>query len=254
MDLGMPTLLEFESLAENAHLCRMLGFNFVEINMNLPAFQLARLRALSPGRSDIYYTLHLDENLNPFDFNTDVAMAYSKTAREAVRLARENGMPIVNMHFPMGVYFTLPGGRVYLWDRYWEHLRDCVRRFRDDITAAAGDGVRICIENTAFGKFAHHAEALDILLESPAFALTYDCGHDRTDGMRAWDYYARRSDRLRHMHLHDSTAAECHLPLGSGDSDISAMLSMAKDIRAVIEVKDAQSLSASAEYINQLTL
>lgn len=254
MDFGIPTLLGFDSIAENASLCRELGLDFVELNMNLPAYQIAQLKKLDLGRSDIYYTLHLDENLNPFDFNPDVAAAYAKTARDAVALARENGMPAVNMHMPQGVYFALPVGKVYLWDSHWEHLRSSLCRFRDEMTREAGNAVIICVENTVFGRFSHHEEALDILLESPAFALTYDCGHDRTDGMRAWDYYDRRRNRLRHMHLHDSTSGRCHLPLGEGDLDIAALCAIPEVRRRVIEVKDARGLRASVEYIRKLTL
>ena len=49
MQWGMPTLVELANLKENLLLCKELGFDFIEINMNLPSFQpdkLARLEAL----------------------------------------------------------------------------------------------------------------------------------------------------------------------------------------------------------------
>jgi len=45
---------------------------FVELNMNLPEYQADRLDVAALRRIaekyGIYYTIHLDENLNPCDF------------------------------------------------------------------------------------------------------------------------------------------------------------------------------------------
>ena len=40
MQFGMPTLVELLSLEECCILCKRLGLSFVELNMNLPMFQL----------------------------------------------------------------------------------------------------------------------------------------------------------------------------------------------------------------------
>lgn len=69
-DVGMPTLVELPTLEENARLAAALGLKFVEINRNLPMYQAHRLtRARLAPRHGVYFTLHLDEGLNPFDFN-----------------------------------------------------------------------------------------------------------------------------------------------------------------------------------------
>ncbi|KQX68022.1 hypothetical protein [Paenibacillus sp. Root444D2] len=36
MKLGMPTLIEFKTLEQNVDLCKELGLDFIELNMNLP--------------------------------------------------------------------------------------------------------------------------------------------------------------------------------------------------------------------------
>ena len=244
-EFGMPTLIEHASLADSVALCRDLGLSFVEINMNLPMYQPNRLPEGRDG--DVYFTLHLDEALNPFDFNSLVAEAYRATALDAVRAARRAEMPVVNMHMPMGVYFTLPGERVYLFDRYWDAVRGQIERFRDEMDAMADGEISVCVENTTFGGFAHLTDALDLLLASPAFFLTYDCGHDHTDGGRAKAYYAARADRLRHVHLHDAVGTRCHLPLGTGEIDVPAVVRMAG--RAVLETKDGPGLRASVDWL-----
>lgn len=247
MDFGMPTLVEHATLSDSVGLCRDLGLRFVEINMNLPMYQSGGLPRGRDG--DVYFTLHLDEALNPFDFNPIVAEAYRRTALDAVRAARRAGMPVVNMHMPMGVYFTLPRERVYLFDRYWDAVKDRIQRFRDEMDAAAGGAVSVCVENTTFGGFAHLTDALDLLLLSPAFALTYDCGHDHADGGRAKGYYTARAGRVKHIHLHDAVGTRCHQPLGTGEIDVPGVLKMAEGGRAVLETKDEPGLRTSVRWL-----
>ena len=45
MDLGMPALLELDGAEPCAFLCRELGLQFIELNLNLPAYQ--------PGDADV---------------------------------------------------------------------------------------------------------------------------------------------------------------------------------------------------------
>ena len=73
MDFGMSTLIELKSLEACATLCEELDLQFIELNMNLPEYQADRIDTGAfneiAWRYGIYYTIHLDENLNPCDFN-----------------------------------------------------------------------------------------------------------------------------------------------------------------------------------------
>ena len=118
----MPTLLELPDAEDCVRLCASLGLRFLELNMNLPQYQpdavdIERLKRLAE-RYGVYYTIHLDENFNPFDFNSAVAQAWLETLRRTVRIAAALSAPILNMHLPAGVYFTLPDRRVYLFEAY----------------------------------------------------------------------------------------------------------------------------------------
>ena len=78
----MPTLIETCAIEDCAKLCADLGLGFIELNMNLPQYQLDKIDvAYFKSIADeygIYYTIHLDENLNVCDFNCYVAEAYTK--------------------------------------------------------------------------------------------------------------------------------------------------------------------------------
>ena len=94
MDFGMPTLIELPAPEDCAKLCRELGLQFVELNMNLPQYQPDRIDRdrLRKIREEygIYFTIHLDENLNPADFNPYISQAYLRTAEDAIALDRKS--------------------------------------------------------------------------------------------------------------------------------------------------------------------
>lgn len=43
LEFGMPTLIENCTLEENVALCRELELDFIELNMNMPQYQIEQL-------------------------------------------------------------------------------------------------------------------------------------------------------------------------------------------------------------------
>lgn len=257
-DFGMPTLAGLETLEDNARLCADLGLSFVELNMNLPHCQLGALDAAELGRLQrkygIYFTLHLDEDLNPCDFNGAVAAAYRDTVLRSIAMAKETGMPVLNMHMNPGVHFKLPDQVLFLFEKYLDRYLCTMKAFRDACAQAAGDsGIKICVENTN-GFTPHEQAAVELLLESSAFALTLDIGHAHLAGYRDAPFYEKHVRRVAHTHIHDANEKTCHLPLGAGALDIPHTLAFARahGCRRVIEVKAPMELAASVATVINL--
>ena len=186
VSFGMPTLIEHDSLEESARLCKELDLQFIELNMNLPQYQLHTIditKALDIAKQyNVRYTLHLDENLNISDFNPYVAQAYMRTVLDSIQTAKSLDIALMNMHLSRGVYFTLPNKKVFLFDRYRTSYLKSMEDFRDRCAKAIGNsGIRICVENSS-GYSKVQTEALEILLESPVFGLTLDVGHNHCTG------------------------------------------------------------------------
>lgn len=254
-DLGMPTLIELPGPEDCAGLCRELGLQFIELNMNLPQYQTDRIdiERLERIKEEygIYFTIHLDENLNPSDFNRYVAQAYRQTAADAIQLAKRLEVPVLNMHLSPGIHFKLPGKKVDLFSAYQGEYQESMRRFRDACEAAiGGSDMKICVENTD-GYRDFQLRALDILLGSPDFALTFDIGHNHGAGGGDEAWILRHRERLIHFHLHDAKGAWCHLPFGEGELDVLRYLHLAESQngRAVLEVKTAAGLRQSVEWL-----
>ena len=259
---GMPTLIEFDTIEENAALCGKLGLDFIEINMNLPQYQpdaidVGLYKRLSKEYG-FFYTIHLDENLDPCDFNDHIANAYLQTVRDTITLAKQLGVGILNMHLKKGVYFTLPDRKVFLFEKYKEMYIEKMRAFRDMCEKEIGDSnIKVCIENCS-GYREFHKEAICELLKSSVFALTWDIGHDHCTGGEDGNFILEHRDRIVHMHVHDAINSagvkHDHLTLGEGELDVGKYLTLAEErgCTAVIETKTSDTLRRSVEYVKRL--
>jgi len=269
IQFGMPTLAENRTLQDNIDLCARLGLRFIELNMNFPEYQADELakteRLLSAAEpAGIYFTIHLDENLNIADFNPLVADAYLETVRRTVCAAKQllplrdrfgdPGQPLtVNMHMNHGIHLTLPDRKLQMFERDRDRYLDSCRRFRDLCGEWIGDApVRIVVENTD-GFRSYETEAIGLFLESPCFGLTWDIGHSKATGERDVPFITSHADRLIHFHIHDGSEQppRNHLALGDGEIDLPARLELAEALRCrcVLETKTVDALERSVGWL-----
>jgi len=257
-EFGMPTLIELKSAEESAALCRELGLGFIELNMSFPQYQpesmdAAELLAIKE-KYGIYYTVHIDESLDPCSVNPRIADVYTDTMLQAIELAKVLGIPVLNMHLLRGIYVTLPHMRTYVYAENEGFYLEKMRAFRDRVTEAVGDsGVKICIENTDGFDLPFLAHAVDLLLESPVFYLTMDIGHDYAIKNLDKPFILQREERLSHMHMHDALGSNVHLALGDGEMDIPYFHALADkhDCRIVLETKTVEALKKSVNWLRE---
>ena len=198
----MPSLIECAGIEENMRLCRKFGLDFIELNMNLPMFQPDELsHAIDYAQKHgVGITLHADENLNCMDFSVPVADAYLSVLVDTIQIARECGVPTVNLHLNRGVYFSLPDRKIFLYDTYRERYLDRVQEMRDRCAEAAGKDVHVLVENTN-GFLPFQRAAIDLLLKSDTFGLTWDIGHSQTAAIDDTSFLLEHLNRVEHFHL-----------------------------------------------------
>lgn len=255
LKIGMPTLIETDTLQSCAILCHDLGLQFIELNMNLPQYQpdtidIPYFREIA-DMYNISYTMHLDENFNASDFNTSVRQAYINTMIQTVDIAKMLDIHTINLHLSKGVYFTLPHRKVYLFEQYIERYLNSIDYLRKECEKAIGkENIRICIENTdGFTPF--QIQTLEILLSSNKFFLTFDVGHNHTINGADETIITNYLDKLCHIHLHDATASKNHLPLGNGEINLEKYLSLAQshNCSIVLETKTIEGLLQSVNWL-----
>lgn len=255
---GMPTMIETRTLSQCAEVCHGLGLDFVELNLNFPQYLLHKLDAEElkhlARQYHIGYTIHLDDEMSVADFNPYVAQGYCKTVLDAIALAKRIGAKKLNMHMSRGAKYTLPTKVIYFFEAYEEEYLENMKTFRDACTEAIGDSdILICVENTN-GFLPFQKKALEILLESPVFGLTFDIGHNycAKDADEAW--ILSHKDRLHHFHIHDAKdGSKDHLALGRGELDVRRYLALAEQhhCSVVLETKTVDGLTESVRWKNQ---
>ncbi len=252
---GMPALIEMPKINDCAKLCSELGLRFVEFNMNLPEYQTDKINVddikAAMEKYGIYCTIHLDEIFNPFDLNSTISNAYIDIFSKTADIAKEIGAPSINMHMLKGIYFTMPNGKIYLYDTYREDYLARVNAFSDIVSSTlSGTDITLCIENCN-GYMDFHKEAIEILLKNPHIALTFDIGHSHAAGGVDEPFILEHKDKLRHFHIHDAIGSKNHKTLGTGEIDLPKYISLAKETnsRAVLETKTVEALKKSVVYL-----
>lgn len=254
---GMPVLLENQTLQANVDLCKRCSLDFVELNVNFPEYQLhvleenADLFRRTAEENGIFFTLHLDEYLNVSDFNPIIANAHMETVRRTIACAKKIGMPVLNMHMNHGVFMTLPTRKVQMFEQYSDLYLASIRRYRDMCAEAIGDAdITVCVENLD-GFRPIEQQAIDLMLESDRFALTWDIGHSHATDSVDVPFITARADRLRHFHIHDTAGKHDHLPLGTGEIDLHDRLTRATErgCTCVVEIKTGDALVESVKWL-----
>ena len=258
LKFGTPTMVEMENLEQAVQVCRDLRLDFLELNINFPQYLLdqldvEKLKELSEEYG-IFYTLHLDDEMSIADFNPYIAGGYCRTVYDAVELAKKLGIPKLNMHLSRGAKYTLPDRVIYFFEAYEAEYLARIRAFREECQARIGDsGILICVENTA-GFLPFQRKAVEILLESPVFGLTFDIGHNYCSGNMDEEFILSHKDRLKHFHIHDCVEGKKdHRTLGTGELDVGRYLNLAESLgcTAVVETKTVESLAQSMAWIRR---
>ena len=269
MQFGMPTLIENHTLEENAALCEALGLRFIELNMNFPEYQVDRLEQTDElvriaEQHHLYYTVHLDENLNIADFNPLVTKAYLETVRRTILAAKallplrdrygDFRQPItLNMHMHQGIYITLPDRKVQMYERNFETYMQSFAVFRSLCEEWIGDSsIMMAVENTDCFRD-YEKKMIAYLLESKKFGLTWDIGHSKAIREADVSFLMEHQDKLIHFHIHDGTETppRNHLALGDGEIDLDARLKLAaeRNARCVLETKTINALKQSVRWL-----
>lgn len=271
MQFGMPTLIENRTLEDNVALCCELGLQFIELNMNFPEYQVEQLERTDyllrlAEEAGIYYTIHLDENLNIADFNQLVSDAYLETVRRSIAVGKEllplrdrfgdrNQSMILNMHMNHGIHITLPDRKVQMYERDFDVYMRSFSVFRSLCEEWIGDSnVMIAVENTD-GFRDYEKKAIEYLLESPKFGLTWDIGHSKAIHETDVPFILDHQEHLIHFHIHDGseTPPRNHLALGDGEIDLAERLRMAesRNARCVLETKTVAALRGSVQWLRE---
>lgn len=215
---GMPQLLDIQEIESNIQLCEKLGLNFIELNTNLPDCQPDRINVrylnLLKKQYGVEFTIDLPENIDLGHFNRREREAYLKIVEESIGIADRLGVKILNLQMNPGVHFTIPNDEIELYEAYKKEYLANIKACKEAIDLfLGGTDVMLSIQNTGILNRPHIQEAVEILLESHRFCLTWDLNNDYCHSCIDHSFILKHIDRVKYVHLYDTVLADQNLSL-----------------------------------------
>lgn len=252
MKIGMPTLVECNSIYENTKLCKNLGLDFVELNLDLPYCfpENCDIKKLKK-EFDIDYTIHLSEKIDIGDLNSNLRKFYISEIERIVNFGvTKANIKKYNLHIDPGIHFSLPDKKIFIYEQYLEEYKNAVNNSCMKLSEIAKKyDVIILFENVKIESYTKYA--VDIIAKYDNLFFTLDLGHNIRYGNIAKNLFFQYPEKIKHIHMHDYDGSKDHQQLGSGILNIENELSYAvqNNIDILIEVKREQELKDSVNTI-----
>ncbi len=255
MIYGIPSLIEYRTAEQHLRFCAENGFPFFEMNLSFPWFQSDKIDTRSLVRLGneygVGYTIHLHDQLNPFDFSPEIREGALRSVDYALTLAEKTGAKRITLHLQYGMYSAVSGKKIYAYEVCSDEYLENVDRMASFCShRLSGSDVFFCIENTK-GFTSYHKKAIELMLGYREFGLTFDVGHNFKAPADDEAFILSHRDRIKHFHIHDVTEKSNHVAFGRGILNITSYLELAKsipDASVVMEVKEAKALLESMRF------
>ena len=261
MKLGMPSLIELNTIEDNLELCKKLGFDFIELNMNFPYNMINNINPHYLYKlgieNNIEFTMHMPDDADIGSFYDEVRSGYLKLFIDTIKWSSKANVKLLNMHISKGAFMTMPDKKIYINEKYFDKYRKNFLESMQIISKeAAMYNIMICIENSSNFALGYVEKLVEESLLLDNIYLTWDVGHDYISNFTDKSVLLRFEDKIKHMHLHDASQNKDHLALNDGKLNIKELLSYANknNLTTLIEVKSKKALIKSKEQMDVLLI
>ena len=258
LKLGMPTLMEFETVQENIEIAKSLELDFVELNINMlycyptPKFRYEMLRFKDQYKID--FTMHYYDTVDVSSPNRNYQDYLFKDMNELGYSL--NG--IVNrliMHIEPGAFMTIFSEKRYVYKYDLDYVYRTIDNLKKTREILERYNIEMVLENVPIHTF---MEPLYKALGEENFNFCWDIGHDVIYNDFLFSKFREKYNlQVKHMHIHNVLdGGKDHQSLDVGILDIPAYIDFAQfhDCHVVIEVKDLSNFKSSIEYLKSIPL
>ena len=253
--IGMPVLMEFQSIKENIDFALKHQFDFLELNMNFlncyPSKKLRNILLETIELSPLSFTFHYYDNVDISSPNQN----YLNYLTQDMQMIGEilNGIITkIVLHIEPGSFMTIFSEKHYVYkydSNYVSRTIDNLYKLKYILDKY---NIQIVLENVPIHPF---MEDLYRTIGENDFTFTWDIGHDAIH-----DHYLFSSFRkkyhlsIKHMHMHNVIEKSDHQKLSLGKLQIKEYFKyvIKNDLTCVIEVKDKDNLIESKIFIDKL--
>lgn len=250
MKFGMPAMIEYNTIEENAKLAKKLNLSFIELNLDLPYCKLTDNVKKIAEKYNIEFTVHLSEKLDVAELDNDIRNAYLKKIETIIKNGIKQNIKKYNLHLDPGIHFSLPDKKIFIYEKYLNEYKASLKDsclFLNNL--AKKYDVEIMFENLKLPNYLK--EGFEIVGSFDKLFFTLDMGHDLKSNSNAEELFLSYNKKINHIHFHDYNGKSDHIALGSGIIDIDQKLSLIKELNvyAVIEVKQEKELIDSIKFL-----
>lgn len=252
--LGMPVLMELNSVEENIILAKQLNLDFVELNINIPycipteefRHELIRLKE----KYDIDFTMHYYDMLD-ISSTSKHYRNYLYTELSEIGKYLENIVDKMVLHLEPGAYMTIRSVKNYVYLDDVNYVKRTLNTIKTIQEVLSTFGIDIVLENVPIHP---GMEELYKQLGEYDFSFCYDIGHDVIyDNYLFKSFKEKYNLKIQHMHMHNVYNKKDHQELSKGELLIPRYLDFVSEnnIDCVVEVKDIENLKKSIEFITK---
>jgi len=251
--VGMPTLMEYNSVKDNIEYAKKLKLDFVELNINMlycyptPEFRYEMLRYKDYYK--INFSMHYYDTVDISSPNRNYQNYLFKDMHE-LGYTLNGIIDRLVLHIEPGAFMTIHSEKeyVYKFDQdYVYRTIDNLKKIRDILQTY---DIELVLENVPIHPF---MEELYAALGEHDFGFCWDIGHDVIYNQFLFSTWREKYNlQIKHMHMHNvlkGTKDHQKLQVGNLQIDEYLKYAYANDIHIVVEVKDTENLKDSIEYI-----
>ena len=253
MKLGMPQLFEFDTIEENLILCKELGLDFIELNLNFgycrKEMEQKTVKSLLE-KYNIQATLHFYDEAD-FGSYDEVVNAYLVLLEKYAKLGK-GYIKLINIHNNPGPVVTISGIKNYIYDKeYDEYIKRLISNLKKAERICKENDIEMVVENV---KIPEYMKKTYIDLYEAGFKFNYDIGHDNNDSDNLLKILDEVPLIFGEFHIHDGNRKQDHLALTEGTIDLKKYKDLAEKHNAyvVLEVKQKKDLEKSVPIYKSL--
>lgn len=252
LQVGMPVLMEYQSVEENIALAVKLKLDFVELNMNFlycyPSDTLRQTLLKAQKEHGLFFTFHYYDNVDISSPNHNY-MHYLKEDMKLIGQMLHGLAHKIVLHIEPGSFMTIFSEKHYVYKYDKDYVSRTVSNVKTLQTILDEYDMMIVLENVPIHPY---MEGLYEGLQKAGVNFTWDIGHDVIYEHYLFSTFRTRYDlSIQHMHMHNVLNTSDHQRLTLGKLNIKEYIkyAMNRDVSVVIEVKDKENLEESVNYL-----
>ena len=252
LKVGMPALMEFQTIEENIDLAVKLKLDFLELNMNFlycyPSDELREKLVEAQKMHGLAFTFHYYDNVDISSPNPNY-MNYLKADMKLIGEKLKGLIFKIVLHIEPGSFMTIFSEKHYVYKYDQNYVERTVQNVKDLEAILNPFDIMICLENVPIHPY---MENLYKSLQEAGCNFTWDIGHDVIYEHYLYSTYRNKYKlNIRHMHMHNVLDHNDHQRLTLGKLNIKEYIKYAilNDVSVVIEVKDKENLDESVLYL-----